>query len=243
LAVDLPGHGFGASFPVEYQAPQDLGKLSQGPAAIAGTTLKQTADHVIDTVRQVAQHGPVVLVGHSRGGVPITAVGNAIPDLVSRIVYVSAWCPVDVSMNEYVMSPENSTSALNDTQGAILANPMELGAIRLNFRTADRDLLAKLKHALFADGTDKEFMALLNTLEPDEMLDADVQAGKDTWGRIPRTYVRLVEDLSMPIALQDRFIREADAMTPDNPFQVHDLDSSHLRFLVHPKQFVDVLTR
>ncbi|WP_435233931.1 alpha/beta fold hydrolase, partial [Micromonospora aurantiaca (nom. illeg.)] len=28
LAVDLPGHGFGATFPVAYQAPQDLAALA-----------------------------------------------------------------------------------------------------------------------------------------------------------------------------------------------------------------------
>lgn len=34
--------------------------------------------------------GPTVLVVHSRGGITTTAVANARPDLVDRIVYVSA---------------------------------------------------------------------------------------------------------------------------------------------------------
>jgi hypothetical protein len=35
-------------------------------------------------------------------------------------------------------------------------------------------------------------------------------------------------------SLQDRFITEADALVPDNPFDVRSLDSGHVRFLIHP---------
>lgn len=33
VAVDLPGHGFGATFPASYQAPQDLSALAGEPGA------------------------------------------------------------------------------------------------------------------------------------------------------------------------------------------------------------------
>ena len=45
----------------------------------------------------------------------------------------------------------------------------------------------------------------------------------------------------MPEAMQDRLIREADALTPDNPYVVRDLSSSHLGWLVHPAPAADVL--
>ncbi len=63
-------------------------------------------------------------------------------------------------------------------------------------------------------------MVFLNTFQPDENLDAgtpDDRAQADTWGRIPRTYVRLTDDTSVPLAMQDRMIREGDALTPENP--------------------------
>jgi Mg-chelatase subunit ChlI len=53
--------------------------------------------------------------------------------------------------------------------------------------------------------------------------------------------VRLTEDRAMPLALQDRFIAEADALTPENPFDVHSVVSSHLRFQIHPAEFVEIL--
>ncbi len=244
LAVDLPGHGFGASFTAAYQAPQDLAALATAPSALAGVPLADAVAHVVDVVRRVAEHGPVILVGHSRGGVVLNGVGNAAPDLVDRIVYISAWCCVDLTPGEYMQTPEYATSALGDTAGVLVGNPVELGALRLNWRTADPDLLAALKIATLEDGTEAEFLAYLNTLEPDESLDAGTsedRAQAGTWGRIPRTYVRLTGDRSIPPALQDRFIREADALTPDNPFDVRSLDSSHVGFLIRPQAAADVL--
>ena len=83
----------------------------------------------------------------------------------------------------------------------------------------------------------------LNTLEPDESLDAGAErVDAATWGKVSRTYVRLARDLSIPLALQDRFIREADALTPDNPFDVRTLDSSHVGFLIHPEEAAALLT-
>ncbi|MEV4312702.1 alpha/beta hydrolase [Actinocrispum sp. NPDC049592] len=242
LAVDLPGHGFGASFPVAYQAPQDLEAFAKAPGSVLGTDA--AVEHVVDVVRRVAEHGSVVLVGHSRGGLTLTGVGNAIPELVDRIVYISAWCCVDLTVGEYATEPENATSALAATVGILAGNPAELGLLRMNWRTADPALLAALKTALLDDGTEQEFLAYLNTLEPDESLDAGThRADAATWGRIPRTYIRLTKDLSMPLALQDRFIREADALTPDNPFEVHSLDSSHVRFLMYPQEAAEILSR
>lgn len=76
-------------------------------------------------------------------------------------------------------------------------------------------------------------------LEPDEAV--TLGPGTDTWGRIPRTYIRLTRDRSIPLALQDKFIRDADASTPDNPFDVHSIDSSHVGFMVRPREIAAVL--
>ncbi|MEV0324976.1 alpha/beta hydrolase [Micromonospora echinospora] len=243
LAVDLPGHGFGATFPAAYQAPQDLAALATTPSAMAGIGHADNVAHVLEVLRRVRAHGPVILVGHSRGGLTLTGVGNAAPELVDRLVYISAWCCVDDTPAGYQTSAENASSALNDVAGLIAANPIELGALRFNWRTADPKLLAMLREATLADGTDDEFYGYLNTLEPDESLDpGEERVDAATWGTIPRTYVRLTADRSMPIALQDRFIAEADALTPDNRFDVRSLDVSHAGVLVRPAETAALLS-
>lgn len=56
-------------------------------------TLELAVRRVIDVISSSPE--PVVLVGHSMGGVIITAVASKVPDLVSRLVYVAAFRPRD----------------------------------------------------------------------------------------------------------------------------------------------------
>ncbi|MEV8419321.1 alpha/beta fold hydrolase [Streptomyces niveus] len=244
VAVDLPGHGFAATYPRAYQAPQDQAALADAPGAIKGVTLADNVAHLIGILERAKRNGPVVLVSHSRGGLTATVVANQRPDLIDRIVYVSAWCPVDLDVNAYYAEPEMATVDATGLASAMVGNPAELGLLRCNFRTADPTILAAFKAAFLADGTDDEFMVFLNTFQPDENLDAgtpDDRARADTWGRIPKSYIRLTEDTSVPLAMQDRMIREGDALTPDNPFDVRTLTSSHLNWLVDPAPAAQVL--
>lgn len=195
-------------------------------------------------LERAKQHGPVILVGHSRGGATVTAVGNARPDLVDRLVYVSAWAPVDLDVGDYYAQPEMADVDPGALAGALAADPAALGLLRSNFRTADPAVLAGFKRAFLADGTDDEFRTFLNTFQPDENLDVGTSADRaqaETWGPIPKSYVRLSRDTSMPPAVQDRMIREGDALTPHNPYDVYTLESSHLLWLVRPRQAAVVL--
>lgn len=244
LAVDLPGHGFEATFPAAYQAPQDLQGLATAPSGIAGISLADNAAHLIAVLTRVREHGPTIVVAHSRGGITLTAAANARPDLIDRMVYVSAWAPVTLDAAAYNAEPEMASFDVQSLIAAAAANPQDIGALRCNFRTADPDTLAGLKHAFLADGTDDEFRAFLNTYQPDENLDAggmDDRADAATWGTVPRTYIRLGADVSLPTAMQDRLIREGDHLAPDNPYEVRTLPSSHLGWLVHPESAADVL--
>lgn len=250
VAVDLPGHGFEATFPAAYQAPQILDALAAEPGSIKGVTLADNTARVIEVLERARRNGPTVLVAHSRGGITTTAVANARPELIDRIVYVAAWCPVDLDVSGYYTQPEMADVDAGALAATLVGNPAELGLLRTNFRTADPAALAAFKQALAADLTDDEFRTFLNTFQPDENLDAGTSADRaqaTTWGRIPKTYVRLAADASVPLAVQDRMIREADALTPGNPFDVRTLEGSHLRWLVHPKPaaelFADLAAR
>ncbi|MFG3258438.1 alpha/beta fold hydrolase [Streptomyces sp. NPDC048172] len=235
VAVDLPGHGFAATYPHAYQAPQDLAALATAPGAIKGVTLADNAAHLIAVLERARRNGPVIVVGHSRAGITLTAAANARPDLFDRLVYVSAWCPLALDVNDYYAEPEMASVDVAALAPAMAANPAELGLLRTNFRTADPDTLAAVKGLFLADVSDEQFLTFLNTFQPDENLDggtSDDRAQAATWGTVPRTFVRLSDDVSMPLAMQDRLIREGDELTPGNPWDVRTLTSSHLKWLI-----------
>ncbi|MFD4753707.1 alpha/beta hydrolase [Streptomyces sp. NPDC058426] len=245
LAVDLPGHGFGATFPLGYQAPQDAAALAGAAGLIKGVTLADNAAHLVGVLERVREHGPVVLVAHSRGGATVTAAANARPDLVDLLVYVSAWCPVDLPVGDYYGEPEMAGVEPAAFAPAVAGDPAALGVLRVNFRTAKPEALAAFRAAFGADLSDDELLGFLNTFQPDESLDAgtwDDRARAETWGTVPRAFVRLAEDASIPLAMQDRMIREADTLTPGNPTKVRTLPGSHLHWLVRPTGAAAVLT-
>ncbi|MFM2419245.1 MAG: hypothetical protein RL385_3968 [Pseudomonadota bacterium] len=245
LAVDLPGHGLDAQYPVSYQSPQDLAALAREPSSLAQLSLADSVQHVIDVVRRVRAHGPVVLVAASMGGVTISGVANAVPELVARLVYISAWCCVQLpSIAAYSQTTENEASLLPTLASAAVGDPTQLGAGRANYRSADPSFLAAAKAALMADATDAQFRAFLATLQPDESLAvmlADARVDAQTWGRVPRSYLRLSADRAIPLALQDRMIAEADALTPHNRFDAQTLHTSHVGFLLKARELAGLL--
>lgn len=229
LAVDLPGHGLDAHFPLAYQSPQDLDTLAAQPSPLASITLDDNITHVLDTVRRVHEYGPVVLVGTSGGGATISGVGNRAPELLAGIVYVSAWCCVELpSVAAYLAALGHHGVA----------------ETMVNWRSADPGLLAALKQGLMADATDDQFRACLNMLEPADsaqVLAADSRVRVATWGRIPRTYIRLSLDRAIPLDMQDRMIAEADALAPHNPFTVHTVEASHLGVCLRAAEIAAIL--
>lgn len=181
------------------------------------------------------------------GGATLNRVGNAVPHLIDRIVYDTAFCCVELTSSEqYLATPEGQTSLAGNLGGLVVADPSVIGAVRANYRTADQAALAGLKEALMADATDAEFYSMLAHLQPDESLTAgreNCQVDANTWGRVRRTYIRHTRDRMIPIALQDRMIAEADRLTPHNRFDVHTVTAGHAATTDQFGQIVDILDR
>ncbi|MCE7010706.1 alpha/beta hydrolase [Kibdelosporangium philippinense] len=241
LAVDLPGRGTG--FTAAYH-DQDIAALTNESSPAGDVSGQDWIDHVVQIVRSVREHGPVILVGHSLGGLTVTGVANQISDFLHRIVYVSAQCPVRMSPVEYMGQPEWAASALFPAGAPLMmGNPTERDFMRTNWRGANRATLGALADALGL--SERQVIVWLNGFEPDEAWMAkpsfDFRAEKDTWGRVPHTYIRLTEDKSIPLAAQDLYIKDADALTPENPFDVHSVTSGHSTFLFQPEEVADVL--
>ncbi|TMS00831.1 alpha/beta hydrolase [Nonomuraea basaltis] len=247
VGVSLPGHGPEEQFHLAYQAPQDLAKLATIPSPMADVTLDDYVEATVNTVRRVSGHGPVILVGGSLGGATITKAADEVPGLIDRLVYDAAYCCTKLrSPAEYLETPEGKTSLAGSIFSGIVGDPRVLKAIRVNWRTNDRKFLDAAKAAFMAEASEGEFLAMLNTLLPDESLQvssADARGRKSAWGRVPRVYIRHTRDRVLPIALQDRMIKEADAATPGNRFKVFTVESSHAPTPKAYRQITEILDR
>ncbi|WP_405435067.1 alpha/beta hydrolase [Streptomyces avidinii] len=248
-AVDLPGHGARADGPAAYyRQPQDVTALGAAPSPMRGITLQDNVRHVLAVIRRLSAAGPVVLVGNSFGGLTISAVANAAPEMLRRVVYLSAICLSDPAMltEPWDVVDDNLLDALAARITVPDADGQDQGVVRLNWRSAHADpqLFAELKAAVMADSTDHQFRLLLDSLDPDEnyaMPEPGAVVRADGWGRVPHTFVRLSADRSIPPAVQDYMIRKADALTPHNPFEVHTLATSHVGYFSRPQVFAGLL--
>lgn len=231
VAVDLPLHGTEAFVPESYQR-QDPRALAVEPSPLARLGLDDYAHRVEQHVREAARHGPVVLAGHSMGGLCVSRVADAVPGLLAHICYFAAFCPSRTmpSLEACASSPEGSTAV--DPGGQLIGDPEKLGVARFNWRTGAARDLAVFKEMICADHSDVAFRRMLGLMQTDESLRAYGEravGGAERWGRVPRTYLRMGRDRLVPPALQDRMIAEADALTPDNPFHVRDFPrASHM---------------
>lgn len=81
------------------------------PSPLADITIDDYERGVVGTVRRARRHGPVILVGHSEGGVSLSPVANVVPHLIDRLVYIAGMCCVDLpSVSDYLATPEGGTS-------------------------------------------------------------------------------------------------------------------------------------
>lgn len=242
VAIDLPGSGLKAAYP-QANLSNDPAALQTEPSALRGIGLDDYADAAVQVLAGLArEHGKVTLVGHSFGGLTITRAAERVPDLVARLVYVTAFCPAQKpSGDAYAMLPENGSSLIGP---AMIGDPAKIGAYRLNARSTDRAYLELCRQAFYNDlpmDVFLRFAAYLNADAPTKASADDARGTLTRWGRVPRSYVRCTMDQALPLALQDRMIREADAMTPANRFDVHTLESSHSPFASMPEKLASLL--
>ncbi len=245
IAVDLPGHGALAKFPAAYQQPQNPGALATEISPLAGLTLTDYRDAVLNVLRGLVADGsgPLIVVAHSLGGATLTAVAEAEPKLIKRMVYLAAFVPIKFpTAIQYIQSP---VFAKSEVPTIFAANPEVVACTRINPNAADKSYIAKVRGVFYGDLTDDQFNATLNLLTPDEPIQAFTTptiASVGNWGIVPRSYIRCTQDRAIPLEAQDSMIGEADSLAPNTKFQQLTLNASHSPFISSAPALVDLLS-
>ena len=245
VALDLPGHGLAARFPSSY-VKRDMAALATELSPLAALSTNDYLDSVVKVLKELvaAGSGPVNLVGHSLGGATLTAVAEAEPKLIRRLVYVSAFVPVtQPAPINYTTMPNFAASELGQL---LVADPVKVGALRIDFRTTAPEKALANKNAFCADLDEGRYSAVLPMLSPDEPIGAFITPVNPTvarWGSVPRTYIRCRKDRAIPIFGQDQMIAEADQFSPSNKFVQESLDTGHSPFFSAPEALTDLLVK
>ncbi len=205
LTPDLPGNG-------------------DDKTATAAVTLKSYAGRICEIAS--TQSEPVILAGHSMGGIAITQAAENCWSHIGALVYVCAFLP------------RNGDSLLSwaaqDQESMVNPSTTDL--------RADGTIGFKPEHsreAFYGNCADEDaaFAQSRVAAQPGAPFGSPVETTAEHWGRIPRYYIECARDRAITLKLQ----REMQKHSPCR--QTFSIDSDHSPFLSAPEQLADILLR
>jgi len=205
LAPDLPGHG-------------------DDRTSTASVTLKSYADRICEVAN--AQTEPVILAGHSMGGVAITQAAENCPSQISALVYVCAFLARNGD-SLMTWASQDKESMVNPS--TMIQRPD--GALDFN--------LEHLREAFYGGCADDDAAFAQSRLVAQSAAPfvAPIETTAERWGQIPRYYVECTRDRALTPKLQ----REMQRQTPCR--QTFTIDTDHSPFFSAPQHLADIFSR
>jgi pimeloyl-ACP methyl ester carboxylesterase len=218
FVAELAGRGHAA-------VTLDLPGAGDDATPVGEVTLDAYARRICDAL--AGEPEPVVLVGHSMGGMAITQAAARCPEQIARLVYVAAFLPADgQSLVDLAKLPEGAGDMVQENmvvEGEPPVATMPAAAAREAFYG-----LCPPEQAAWAT----------ERLRPQPLAPfvtpAQLGGGAST---TPRAYVIATQDRAIPTALQRRLVAEH----PD--VDAVELEADHSPFLSCPAELADALER
>lgn len=195
---------------------------------MAAVTLADWGDFAAQHCRSMKARtgdGPVVLAGHSRGGLVVSTAAEQAPDAMDALVYICAMMlPDGLSRAEFkqLEGPNPGFDAIiRKVHGGVATEIDTANAAQVFAQISPPDLVAGVLPRLLA--------------EPHGPRSEKIQVTPERWGSLPRTYVECTEDRTIPIASQ----RKMQQFSPGA--RVVTLDADHSPYLSRPVELADAL--
>jgi pimeloyl-ACP methyl ester carboxylesterase len=170
-APDLPGHG-------KDKTPIQL------------VTLQSCVDKVCSIIGACSE--PVILVGHSLGGIVISQVAEQIPDKIRTLVYLTADLLRDGESLESEF--ERCRQFLNVSQNQKVFEVKSEAIADLFYNDCSTEDIARAKALLVPEAT--------------VMFKTRVHLSNDRFGRVPRIYIECLRDQTILPRAKRRCIRQ-----------------------------------
>jgi pimeloyl-ACP methyl ester carboxylesterase len=204
-ALDLPGHG------------PDVTPI----AAVSLADNARCIEH-----RVLAADEPVVLVGHSLGGISITQAAEALPGRIKALVYVAALVPADGQ----TMADLPRREPNDPVDGYAIVN-RAAGTF-----TFDR---AAAREVFYGECRADDAAWACSRLEPESLaaVEGRVDLATRAAAAVPRVYVECLRDRTITIA------RQRAIYSPHGFSHVLSIDTDHAPFLSRPAELAGHLLR
>jgi pimeloyl-ACP methyl ester carboxylesterase len=244
LTLDLPGAGANAIAPASLGfRPFDPVAFAAERSPVAGVTQEERTQAVVALVKEAASlgSGKVILVGHSAGGMTISAVAEQVPHLLLAVVYLAGFMVPNGMPLLAMLQHETMASAL--APGLFVGDPAAIGATRIHGGSTDEAYRSLLKASFYDDVSESEFARAASQLHCDEPNAGALAPSKITpgrFGKVPRHYIRCTRDRAIPLTGQDHMIATVDEAIGGKT-TTHTLESSHSPFLSQPATLSKIL--
>lgn len=196
-------------------------------AEMAAVTLDGWGEFAAQHCRDLKAQGvgPVVLAGHSRGGLVVSTAAERDPAAVDALVYICA-----------MMLPDGMSRAeFKQLEGA---NPAFDGIIRKVHDGVATEIDTENAAPVFAQLSPPDLVAAAMArlmAEPHAPRAQKVHVTPQRWGSLPRTYVECTEDRTIPIDSQRRMLHFSPGAN------VVTLPADHSPYLSFPTELADAL--
>jgi len=196
-APDLPGHG-------------------KDPTLIQKVSLQAYVDRVCKVLD--AQSEPVVLVGHSMGGIVISQAAEYRPERIKTLIYLTAFL---LQNGEFLLQ-----IAQGDTEGLVLPNLIM--AEDQSHATVKEEAL---KEAFYGDCSDEDVARAKSLLVPQAAAPfaTPISITEKNFGRIPRIYIECLRDKAISPSIQKKMYTALPCR------RVITMDTSHSPFFSAPE--------
>ncbi len=200
----------------------DLPAMGRDRTPVNRVSLASWRKHVCGILDGIAE--PVVLVGHSRGGIVISEVAEHRPDRIQTLVYLCAFLPRD-GESLFDLAGHDDTS--------LVPGNMVMSEDKSSSTMRDE----VLRDAFYGECSDDDVALARLCVQPEPTLPlaTPVKLTSENFGRVPRVYVECLRDRAIPVALQRRMCEASPCE------RVFTLDTDHSPFLSRPDELAALL--
>jgi len=203
IALDLPGNG------ADLTQPKD-------------TTLAIYAKHLVSAAAALPE--PPVIMGHSAGGVAISAALELAPVAFAKAIYLAALLPTN---------GDNLQTIFSRLPGGHVITPLIYSPDGSAFWMDDGEAAKYFYNDCTAAAIAWALPQL--TPQPTRPLLEPIELTEARFGAVEKIYIKCNEDLAVPVALQDIMIGAYPGI------RVHELSSDHSPFLSAPLRLAELL--